>query len=80
MDISINMFNGIRALDTVNHLCHSVGAYAARALIVTVKSFLSQRGLNEVYTGGLGSYSVICMVISFLQVRADAPLPLGVAA
>lgn len=33
-----------------------------------VKAFLNQRGMNEVFTGGLGSYSIICLVVSFLQV------------
>jgi hypothetical protein len=41
----------------------------ARELILVVKAFLSQRSMNEVYTGGLGSYSVICLVISFLQLH-----------
>lgn len=46
----------------------------ARQLILVVKAFLSQRSMNEVYTGGLGSYSVICLVISFLQV-CPVPVP-----
>lgn len=41
----------------------------ARSLVLLVKSLLKQRGMNEVYTGGLGSYAIICLVISFLQVR-----------
>jgi non-canonical poly(A) RNA polymerase PAPD5/7 len=45
----------------------SVDFGAARCLILLVKMFLLQRGMNEVFTGGLGSYSIICLVISFLQ-------------
>ena len=41
----------------------------ARSLVMLVKAFLNQRGMNEVFTGGLGSYSIICLVVSFLQVR-----------
>ncbi|GAA5832808.1 hypothetical protein JCM11251_005772 [Rhodosporidiobolus azoricus] len=41
----------------------------ARCMVLLVKAFLSQRGMNEVFTGGLGSYSIICMVISFLQLH-----------
>jgi non-canonical poly(A) RNA polymerase PAPD5/7 len=41
---------------------------AAKCLILVIKSVLKQRGMNEVYTGGLGSYSIICLVVSFLQV------------
>ncbi|GAA5912761.1 uncharacterized protein JCM6883_006225 [Sporobolomyces salmoneus] len=41
----------------------------ARSLVLLVKAFLAQRGMNEVFTGGLGSYSIICLVISFLQLH-----------
>jgi len=41
----------------------------ARSLVLLVKTFLGQRGMNEVFTGGLGSYAIICLVISFLQVH-----------
>ena len=36
---------------------------------MVVKLFLNQRSLNEVYSGGLGSYAIVCMTVSFLQVR-----------
>lgn len=35
---------------------------------MAIKLFLNQRSMNEVYTGGLGSYALVCMVVSFLQV------------
>ena len=44
----------------------------ARSLVMLVKAFLNQRGMNEVFTGGLGSYSIICLVVSFLQVRCSS--------
>lgn len=44
---------------------------ALRPLIIIIKLFLSSRGLNEVFKGGLGSYCIICMVISFLQVYSS---------
>lgn len=40
-------------------------------LIFVLKQFLLQRDLNEVFTGGISSYSLILMVISFLQVQKD---------
>ncbi|KAI5481873.1 DNA polymerase sigma subunit [Pseudohyphozyma bogoriensis] len=45
----------------------------ARSLVMLVKAFLNQRGMNEVFTGGLGSYSIICLVVSFLQTGEIAP-------
>lgn len=43
-------------------------------LAFVLKQFLLQRQLNEVWTGGISSYSLILMVISFLQLhpREDA--------
>lgn len=40
-------------------------------LIFVLKQFLLQRDLNEVFTGGISSYSLILMVISFLQVKVS---------
>lgn len=40
-------------------------------LIFILKQFLLQRDLNEVFTGGIGSYSLTLMAISFLQVSTQ---------
>ena len=37
-------------------------------LIFVLKQFLVLRDLNEVFTGGISSYSLVLMAISFLQV------------
>ena len=43
-------------------------------LVLVLKQFLLQRDLNEVFTGGISSYSLILLTISFLQLhpRQDA--------
>lgn len=66
VDISLNQTNGISAGQIINQYLDVLPG--CRQLILVVKAFLSQRSMNEVYTGGLGSYAVICLVISFLQV------------
>lgn len=38
-------------------------------LVLVLKQFLLQRDLNEVFTGGISSYSLILMCISFLQLH-----------
>lgn len=38
-------------------------------LIFVLKQFLLQWNLNEVFTGGISSYCLILMAISFLQVK-----------
>ncbi|KAK1222953.1 hypothetical protein PQX77_014189 [Marasmius sp. AFHP31] len=77
VDISINQPNGVGGAKIINGFLHdmhvgasqSPGGMALRSLVLITKMFLSQRGMNEVYTGGLGSYSIVCLVISFLQMH-----------
>lgn len=38
-----------------------------KPLLLVVKCFLQQRGLNEVYRGGLGSYALLLLIVSHLQ-------------
>ena len=42
-------------------------------LVLVLKQFLLQRDLNEVFTGGIGSYSLFLMAVSFLQVSKLYP-------
>jgi non-canonical poly(A) RNA polymerase PAPD5/7 len=66
VDIGINNTDGPQAIAVVNEYLSKMPAL--RPLILTVKAFLSQRNLNSAAHSGLGSYAVICMCISFLQV------------
>lgn len=65
VDISFNKPTGLIAAQVVKSYIEKMPAL--RPLVVFIKHFLNMRGMNEVYLGGLGSYSIICMVISFLQ-------------
>lgn len=40
-----------------------------RAFHLRLQVFLTQRELNEVYTGGVGSYTLIIMIVAFLQLH-----------
>lgn len=40
-------------------------------LVLVLKQFLLQRDLNEVFTGGISSYSLIYMTVSFFQVKIE---------
>jgi len=44
-----------------------------RPLVLVVKQFLSEKGLNNTYTGGLGSYCLILMARSFLHRYRTSP-------
>lgn len=65
-DISVNQTNGLLAADYVNDMQSQMPAI--RPLILITKHLLQQRGMSEVYTGGLGSFSVILLIINFMQV------------
>ncbi|KAG9128356.1 hypothetical protein FRC07_000469 [Ceratobasidium sp. 392] len=67
VDISLNQANGVTAGKIINNFLAKLPAL--RPLVLIFKAFLSQRDMNEVYNGGLGSYSVVCMVLSFLQLH-----------
>eukprot|EP01099_Mayorella_cantabrigiensis_P003172 TRINITY_DN2470_c0_g2_i1.p1 TRINITY_DN2470_c0_g2~~TRINITY_DN2470_c0_g2_i1.p1 ORF type:complete len:1346 (+),score=243.05 TRINITY_DN2470_c0_g2_i1:42-4079(+) len=44
-------------------------------LVLILKQLLSERGLNNAYTGGLSSYCLVFLVSSFLQLRHTKPSP-----
>ena len=67
VDISLNHTNGLTTASYVNSWLQKWPHI--RPLILVVKHLLMQRGMSEVFSGGLGSYSVIIMVISFLQLH-----------
>lgn len=70
VDISINQANGLVGVDIVNGFLKDMqGSLAMRSLVLITKLFLSQRSMNEVYSGGLGSYAIVCLVVSFLQMH-----------
>lgn len=77
VDISINQENGIVSGNIINGFLRDMhgsgtggkGSMALRSLVMITKAFLSQRSMNEVFTGGLGSYSIVCLAISFLQMH-----------
>lgn len=65
VDVSFENDTGIIANDTFAAWKRQ---YPAMPILITViKQFLMMRGLNEVMTGGLGGFSVTCLVTSVLQ-------------
>lgn len=68
-DISFDVANGPEAAANVRALMETLPPM--RLLVTVIKVFLQQRELNEVYSGGLGSYAVLVMVASFLQMHSS---------
>ena len=66
VDISFNMSSGVQSAQLIKTFKKKFPVLAK--LVLVLKQFLLQRDLNEVFTGGISSYSLILMTISFLQV------------
>jgi len=65
VDISFEQNNGVSALNTFEKWREE---HPVLPVIVSlVKQFLVMRSLNEVYLGGIGGFSVICLVVSLLR-------------
>lgn len=65
VDVSFDRMDGPAAIGTFVKWKEQ---YPALPVLVTiVKHFLAMRGLNEPVNGGIGSFSVSCMVMSMLQ-------------
>ncbi|CAH1780091.1 unnamed protein product [Owenia fusiformis] len=75
VDISFNMVNGVRSAKLIKEFMHEYPNL--KFLVLVLKQFLLQRELNEVFTGGISSYSLILLTVSFLQLhpRIDAASP-----
>ncbi|XP_061615507.1 terminal nucleotidyltransferase 4A [Phyllopteryx taeniolatus] len=75
VDISFNVETGVKAACFIKDYVQKYPVLPY--LIFVLKQFLLQRDLNEVFTGGISSYCLILMVISFLQLhpRIDARNP-----
>uniref|UniRef100_A0A672QSW7 Terminal nucleotidyltransferase 4A n=1 Tax=Sinocyclocheilus grahami TaxID=75366 RepID=A0A672QSW7_SINGR len=67
VDISFNVQNGVKAANLIKDFKQQFPVLPH--LVLVLKQFLLQRELNEVFTGGIGSYSLFLMVVSFLQLH-----------
>ncbi|XP_046677397.1 terminal nucleotidyltransferase 4B-like isoform X2 [Homalodisca vitripennis] len=67
VDISFNMNNGLKSAQLIKNMRKKYPVLGK--LVLVLKQFLLQRNLNEVFTGGISSYSLILMTISFLQLH-----------
>ncbi|KAK1275514.1 hypothetical protein QJS04_geneDACA022473 [Acorus gramineus] len=66
-DISFDVHNGPKAADFIKDAVARMPPL--RPLCLILKVFLQQRELNEVYSGGIGSYALLTMLIVHLQVH-----------
>ncbi|KAI9505910.1 hypothetical protein GGI25_001468 [Coemansia spiralis] len=67
VDISINADNGVQSAAVQQSFAEKVYPTSLRSIVLVIKQFLAQRSMNEVYTGGIGSYAITLLVVSLLQ-------------
>lgn len=69
VDISFENDSGLKANRTFHDWKEKHPAMPV--LVVLIKQMLAMRDLNEVFTGGLGGFSIICLVVSMLEMMPD---------
>jgi len=75
VDISVNTGNGEGNTRMVNYFLRRYPVL--RPLVIVLKVYLAQRELKDPSRGGLGSYTLILMIIFFLKQRAPKTGDLG---
>jgi len=65
VDMSFNMNNGLRSAQLITHYLEVYPSL--KYLVYVLKQYLLQLNLNEVWTGGISSYSLILMLVCFFQ-------------
>lgn len=65
VDISFNQITGLHSVDAIAQFMQ-IYPYMPK-LVLVLKQFLAHRNLHEVFVGGISSYSLILLVVSFLQ-------------
>lgn len=65
VDVSFENDSGIKAIETFRGWKRKFPAMPV--LVTLIKQFLCMRGLNEPVNGGIGGFTVTCLVVSLLQ-------------
>ncbi|XP_068665273.1 uncharacterized protein [Aristolochia californica] len=66
-DISFDVTNGPKAAEFIKDVITKIPPL--RPLCLILKVFLQQRELNEVYSGGIGSYALLAILIAHLKIH-----------
>ena len=62
-----DMHNGLQCVDLVKE--YMLGYWFLEPLILVLKQMLKVNNLNDPYKGGLSSYGLLLMIVSFIQFR-----------
>ena len=78
VDVCFDQPNGPEAADLMHRFMESMPPL--RPLTFVLKHFLASRDINKPFTGGIGSYLLQLMLVSYLQHRARADRARGLGA
>ena len=67
VDISFNQLTGLLSAEKISGFIR-IYPYLPK-LVLALKQFLTQRNLQEVFIGGISSYSLILLLVNFLQLH-----------
>jgi non-canonical poly(A) RNA polymerase PAPD5/7 len=65
MDISFNAVEGLHTIKLIQKF--QIEFPELKFLVLVLKAFLKSRGLNQTHTGGISSYLLTILTISYLQ-------------
>eukprot|EP00826_Nyctotherus_ovalis_P011627 TRINITY_DN13025_c0_g1_i5.p1 TRINITY_DN13025_c0_g1~~TRINITY_DN13025_c0_g1_i5.p1 ORF type:complete len:184 (+),score=39.62 TRINITY_DN13025_c0_g1_i5:158-709(+) len=65
MDITFNIFDGLKSVKPIKKLLETYPPL--KWLVIVLKAFLRERGCNQTFTSGIGSFLLVVMVTGFLQ-------------
>ncbi|KAK5128519.1 hypothetical protein LTR85_003188 [Meristemomyces frigidus] len=69
VDISFENDSGLHANKTFQEWKAQFPAMPV--VVVLIKQMLAMRGLNEVFSGGIGGFTIICLVVSMMQLMPE---------
>jgi hypothetical protein len=75
VDLSLGVENGAAAVSFMTRQVQALPPL--RPLVLVIKAMLKEAGLNEVFTGGLSSYSLVNMVVAHLQAEGMQAAPVA---
>lgn len=75
VDISFNQDNALRGVQMTKQYLTKYPEL--RYIVPALKYYLKQRGLNDTYSGGIGSFLLLCMAVAAVQQYASPDLVAG---
>ena len=67
VDVCFNRTSGVEGVKVIVDFIHQFPILPK--LVLVLKQFVTQRNLHEVFHGGISSYALVLLIVSFLQLH-----------